>query len=127
MKRYFSFMIAGSVGFAADVGILLVLMRVLHFDAFSARILGIGGALFCTWLINRTFTFDRSAHSLAIEGARYWSVGISSSLVNYGIYSILLLIDHDIMPLIALCISSGCSTLLSYNGYSRFVFRQQRP
>lgn len=124
MKRYFSFMIAGGVGFVADVGILLFLMRVLHFDAFSARIFGIAGALTCTWLINRNFTFDRSAHSLAMEGARYWSVGITSSLVNYGIYSMLLVFDKDFAPLLALVISSGCATLLSYNGYLRFVFRQ---
>ena len=124
MKRYFSFLVAGSVGFLVDVGILVVLMRVAHFDAFSARLVAIGGALCCTWLINRNFTFDRSAHSLAMEGARYWSVGLSSSLVNYGVYTILLLIDRNVPPLLALMVSSGCAQIVSYNGYSRFVFRQ---
>ncbi len=124
MKRYFSFLIAGSVGFLVDVGILVVLMRFGHFDAFSARLVAIGGALCCTWLINRNFTFDRSAHSLAMEGARYWSVGLSSSLVNYGVYTILLLIDRNVPPLLALMVSSGCAQIVSYNGYSRFVFRQ---
>lgn len=123
MKRYVSFLIAGGFGFVVDVGILMSLLR-LGVDAFSARLVAIACALCCTWLINRTFTFDRSAHSLAKEGARYWSVGITSSLVNYGVYSALLLIDRDIPPLLALMVSSGCAQILSYNGYSRFVFRQ---
>ncbi len=124
MKRYFSFLIAGGVGFLADVGVLLALMRWAHMDAFSARLVAIACALCCTWLINRNFTFDRSAHSLAAEGARYWSVGISSSLANYAVYSVLLLVDRDIPPLLALVVSSGCAQIISYNGYSRFVFRQ---
>lgn len=124
MKRYFSFLVAGTVGFAVDVGVLMLLIRVLHCDAFSARIVAIACALFSTWLINRNFTFDKSAHSLAGEGARYWSVGASSALVNYGAYLALLLIDRHIPPLLALCLSSACAQLVSYNGYSRFVFRQ---
>ena len=124
MKRYFSFLIAGGVGFLVDVGVLVILMRWGHLDAFSARLFAIAGALCCTWLINRTFTFDRSARSLAGEGARYWSVGISSALVNYAVYTVLLLVDRDIPPLLALMVSSGCAQILSYNGYSRFVFRQ---
>lgn len=124
MKRYFSFLIAGSVGFAVDVGVLMLLMHVLHCDAYSSRIVAVACALMSTWLINRTFTFDKSLHSLAVEGARYWSVGISSGLVNLGAYTALLLIDRHIEPLLALCLSSACAQIVSYNGYSRFVFRQ---
>ncbi|TPW26434.1 GtrA family protein [Pararhizobium mangrovi] len=124
MKKLFSFLIAGGVGFAVDVAVLMVLLHIVHMDVYSARFIAIGCALGCTWLINRNFTFDRSAHSLAVEGARYWSVGLSSALVNYCAYSALMMIDGDIPPVIALMVSSGCATLLSYTGYSRFVFRR---
>jgi putative flippase GtrA len=125
MKRIASFLIVGGVGFVVDVGVLLSLMHFARMDAFSARLVAIACALFCTWMLNRNFTFDKGAHSLAKEGARYWSVGISSSLVNYFVYSVLLLIDRQFMPLAALMLSSGCATIFSYTGYSRFVFRHR--
>ena len=124
MKRYFSFMIAGSFGFAVDVAVLLGLIHLVHVDAFSARIIAIGCAVCCTWLINRSFTFDKSAHSLAMEGARYWGIAAFSACINFAAYSLLLLIDRQMMPILALAASSACGTLFSYNGYARFVFRR---
>jgi len=123
MKKYLSFLIAGGIGFAVDAGVLLSLLHWTSIDAFSARAVAIACALFCTWMLNRTFTFDKSAHSLIVEGARYGSVGLSTSLINYGLYSALLVLVPDVEPLAAVVLSSGCATLFSYNGYSRFVFR----
>ncbi|HET7413026.1 MAG TPA: GtrA family protein [Pararhizobium sp.] len=68
----------------------------------------------------------RSRHSLAAEGARYWGVGISSCALNYAVYSLLLLIDRNLAPLLALVCASACALMFSYTGYSRLVFAWQR-
>lgn len=76
-----------------------------------------------TWVFNRTFTFDRSTHSLAVEGFRYGSVGLTSALVNYALYSMLLLTLPALQPLAALVFATAASMFFSFFGYSRFVFR----
>lgn len=123
MKRYIRFLIAGSIGFAVDAGVLSTLLHSGTLDAFSARAVAIACALCCTWMFNRNFTFDKTGRPLVVEGARYGGVGISTALVNYGLYSGILLAAPHVEPLVALVVSSGCATILSYNGYSRFVFR----
>ena len=59
MKKIISFLIAGSVGLAADAGVLLLLLRFTSLDPFSARIFAIAAAMGCTWIINRNFTFQK--------------------------------------------------------------------
>jgi putative flippase GtrA len=56
------------------------------------------------------------------EGARYGGVGITTSLVNYLVYSLLLLAMPWMAPLLALVMASLAAMALSYLGYSRLVF-----
>jgi putative flippase GtrA len=78
-----------------------------------------------TFVFNRTFTFERSGDSLAAEGFRYGSVGITAALVNYGLYSALLLSVPDLQPLAAMVFATAAATVFSFFGYSRFVFREK--
>ena len=48
-------------------------------------------ALTVTWLCNRMLTFEPSSRGMLREGARYGGVGITTSIVNYLVYSVLLL------------------------------------
>ncbi|MNY81404.1 GtrA-like protein [compost metagenome] len=59
-----------------------------------------------------------------MEGFRYGSVGLISAMVNYLIYSGLLLALPILQPMAALVIASIAAMAFSFFGYSRFVFRR---
>ncbi len=123
MKKLVRFAIAGGLGFIVDAGVLALLLQVTPLGPFIARLFAIALAMATTWAFNRTFTFDRSGRSLAAEGFRYGSVGVTAALVNYGLYSALLLSLPALQPLVAMVLATAASMFFSFFGYSRFVFR----
>ena len=124
MKKLVRFGIVGTAGFVIDAAMLWLLLETTPFGPFLARAMAIAVALAATWYLNRSFTFGASRRSIAIEGFRYGSVGIVSALVNYLIYSGLLLSLPILQPLAALVIGSIAAMAFSFFGYSRFVFRR---
>jgi putative flippase GtrA len=125
MKKLLRFAIAGGLGFLVDAGVLALLLHTTPLGPFLARLIAIALAMATTWAFNRTFTFGRSGHSVAVEGFRYGSVGITAALVNYGLYSALLLTLPALQPLAAMVLATTASMFLSFIGYSRFVFRRE--
>ena len=122
MNRLIRFVFAGGVGFAADAAALWLLLTFTPLGPFAARVLSIGFALCVTWQINRHLTFAPSRRGMAREGARYGGVGIATSIVNYLVYSAILLALPAAPPLAALAIASLAAMALSFLGYSRLVF-----
>jgi putative flippase GtrA len=123
MKKLIRFAIAGGLGFIVDAAVLATLLHLTPLGPFIGRLIAIALAMATTWAFNRTFTFDQSGRSLAAEGFRYGSVGVTAALVNYGLYSALLLSLPALQPLIAMVLATAASMFLSFFGYSRFVFR----
>jgi len=124
VRRFGWFLIAGTIGFFADAGMLVLLLAVSPLGPFPARIVAILFALCVTWVFNRSLTFGKSRYPLLLEGARYGSVGLFSALFNYAIYAATLLIAPDFPPLVAVVIGSFCAMAFSWAGYSRFVFQK---
>ena len=124
MKKLVRFGIVGTAGFVIDAAMLWLLLETTPLGPFIARAIAIAVALGATWYLNRSFTFGASRRSIAVEGFRYGSVGIVSALVNYLIYSGLLLSLPILQPLAALVIASIAAMAFSFFGYSRFVFRR---
>ena len=124
MKKLLRFGLVGCAGFALDAAVLMLLLDVTSLGPFAARAIAITVAMTATWLLNRSFTFGASRHSLAIEGFRYGSVGVTSALVNYMLYSGLLISIPILKPLAALFLASIAAMAFSFFGYSRFVFRR---
>ncbi len=124
MKRLSWFLAAGSGGFLIDAGLTHALVEAGGFDPLSARLPAIVLAMAFTWLVNRSRTFGRSAHSLAVEGFRYWAVGITATAVNYAVYSLLMVRAPFLQPVVAISAASLAAMAYSFFGYSRFVFRQ---
>ena len=122
MRRLFWFLAAGSGGFVIDAGLTHLLASRAGFSPFAARAPAIMAAMAFTWLINRSRTFDRSPHSLAGEGFRYWTVGITSALLNYALFAGLMYRAPFLQPIIAVMAASLAATIYSFFGYSRFVF-----
>ncbi|MCO5732740.1 GtrA family protein [Rhizobium sp. SSA_523] len=125
MKRLIWFLFAGGCGFLIDAGLTEGLI-LLGMSPFAARIPAISAAMAFTFFINRTFTFGRSGHSLVAEGVRYWAVGMTSALLNYCVYSLLIHRLPLLQPVVAVALGSFAATAYSYFGYSRFVFRHRR-
>jgi putative flippase GtrA len=126
MKKLFRFLIAGGVGFVVDAGVLHLLLWFTPFGPFVGRAISIPSSLLATWVLNRNFTFGRSDRSLAAEGFRYGSVGLTSALLNYALFSSLLMTEPSLRPIIALTLASAAATAFSFFGYSRFVFRHRQ-
>lgn len=126
VKKIFWFLSAGGCAFVIDSSLTYFLISVLGGSPFLARIPGIACAVAFTWLVNRSRTFGPSPHSLAVEGFRYWTVGVTAMIINYGMYSMLMARIPELQPLIAIIFSSAAATLYSFFGYSRFVFRHKR-
>lgn len=122
MSRLVRFIFAGGIGFVADASALWLLLAVTPLGPFVARMLSIGFALCVTWQINRHLTFSPSRRGAAREGARYGGVGIATSVVNYLVYSAILLALPTAPPLAALAVASLAAMALSFLGYSRLVF-----
>lgn len=122
MQRLVRFVVAGGVGFVADAAALWLLLAITPLGPLTARVLSIGFALCVTWQINRHLTFPPSRRGVAQEGARYGGVGIATSVVNYLVYSAILLALPAAPPLAALAIASLAAMALSFLGYSRLVF-----
>jgi putative flippase GtrA len=123
MRRIFWFLLAGAGGFLIDAGLTHVLITSASLGPLAARVPAIMAAMAFTWLINRSRTFGPSSHSLAVEGFRYWAVGITSAALNYAVYSSLISVTPMLQPIAAIVLSSLAATLYSFFGYSRFVFR----
>ena len=124
MKRFGWFLVAGSIGFIADAGMLALLLNVSPLGPYTARVVAILFALSFTWGFNRAITFGKSRFPLLLEGARYGSVGLLSALVNYAVYAGLLLALPFLHPLLAMAIASLVAMAFSWAGYSRFVFQK---
>ncbi len=122
MSRIVSFVLVGCLGFVADATLLALLLAVTPLGPFTARLLSIGFALGVTWLCNRSLTFGPSARGMLREGARYGGVGVTTSILNYLVYGVLLLAVPSMPALVALVLASLAAMLLSYLGYARLVF-----
>ena len=117
LKSLLHFAWVGSVGLALDALVLAAALG-LGISPFAARIVSIAAAGTATWQLNRRFTFGPSGRCLHDEGLRYAAVLATSSLVNYGIFSGLMLAGMG--PFAALLVASGAVMVLSFTLY-RFI------
>ncbi|WP_117193044.1 GtrA family protein [Rhizobium terrae] len=125
MKQLFWFLLAGGGGFLIDAGLTHVLIGAAGLNPFPARVPAIAAAMAFTWFVNRSRTFGKSPHSLAVEGFRYWVVGITSAVINYAVYAMLIYRTPFLQPIIAVIAASIAAMAYSFFGYSRFVFRHR--
>ena len=124
MKRFGWFLVAGTIGFVFDAGMLALLLHVSPLGPFAARVIAIIFAMLGTWCFNRAITFGHSRFPLLLEGARYGGIGLISALLNYAVYGGLLLALPWLHPLGAVAGASLAAMTLSWAGYSRFVFQK---
>jgi putative flippase GtrA len=127
MKRVLLFAAAGGAGFLVDAGVLALLLLATPLGPLVGRLFAVAAAMLFTFWLNRTFTFGRSERGLAVEGARYGGVGLAAALLNYAVYSAIILAFPAFPPVPAVAIASLVAMVWSFLGYSRFVFGTSPP
>jgi len=122
LQRLARFGCVGGLGFVVDTGITLLLIQ-RGIDPFTSRIFAILFAMITTWRLNRALTFGASRTSQTSEGARYFVIASFAAVLNFCIYTTLLVTISGFPPALAIVVAVGMTTIVSYLGYSRFAFR----
>ena len=117
------FVMAGLTAFAVDAAILELLTRGAGVHPLLARLPSVASAMAVSWWINRTLTFAVKASASLAEFLRFAAVASGSNILNYAIYSALLLLGVVSLPFIALVLASAAAMAFSYAGMRLAVFR----
>jgi putative flippase GtrA len=116
----------GASGFAIDAAVLFVLIRGASFGPLPARLASFSVAVFCTWLMNRLWTFaaQRSRRRLP-EFVRYVTIQLSGGALNFTLYAIVVLLFSDAVwgPGFGIVIGSAAGLLFNYLGARFIAFR----
>ncbi|MDQ0393244.1 GtrA family protein [Labrys monachus] len=126
--RILWFAVAGVAGFAADAGILTLLVR-SGLDARPARLASFLAALTVTWLINRSQTFgDRAGAPALGEFLRYALASSIAGLINLGAFMLLVSASRFFAawPVLAVAIATGLSMAINFWAYLKVVFLRRR-
>jgi putative flippase GtrA len=124
------FLGVGASGFLIDAAMLFVLIRGASFGPLSARLVSFSMAVFCTWLMNRFWTFaeQRSRRTLP-EFVRYVTIQLLSGTLNFTLYAIVALLFSNAVwgPGFGIVIGSAAGLLLNYLGTRFIAFRVKPP
>ena len=112
----------GLTGLLVDVGITVGLIRVGS-DPFTARAIAILLTMITTWRLNRALTFGASSSSQTGEGLRYFSVAAIVAIINYALYSLLIITLPGVPSALAVMMAVAAATGLSFIGYRNFAFK----
>lgn len=127
LKRFSQFLMAGSIGFIVDAGILLFLIETFYLGPAVARFISVPAAIVSTWVINRHVAFrEKKSDHLIQEFFKYLlsnGLGLTINLATYLflINEIPFFYDNPLFPLV---IATGISLIFNYLSYNHFVFRK---
>ena len=122
---FMRFCMVGALGFAADAGLLVLLMTHLGFGPITARIFSILFAVCVTWAANRVWTFRSRDSARVAEWSRYAMTSAAGASVNFMVYAALIETVPGILPVYALAVASAVALAVNYLGSRYFAFRQQ--
>ena len=126
MVRFMRFGLVGTLGFVVDAGVMQLLVSFAGVGAIEARAVSIPTAVFATWLLNRSFTFGKTADDPALPSLlRYAAVSAAGATINFLVYTALVLASSALAarPMIPLAIASIVALVFNYLGSKHFAFR----
>jgi putative flippase GtrA len=127
LRHWGGFLVSGLTAAAIDALITSGLVHGAGLDPFSARIVGILVAMMAAWLLHRRLTFAMKSAPSWREFVRFAAVAWSANLLNYAIYSAILIARPATLPAIAIVIATGIAAVFSYLGFRLGVFREPPP
>jgi putative flippase GtrA len=112
-KDALRFAVVGTAGFLVDSLILTYLMCVTEWNPFLARVVSISVAIFLTWFLHRHWTFlTGSCLAPFPQILIYLAVQFTGLLINYAIFSILIVTGGLWLAHPVLAISAGSLTAM---------------
>jgi putative flippase GtrA len=123
LRHIGGFVLAGSLAFLTDIGVLVMLTKFAGISPFVARIVSISIAMLVSWGVNRTLTFPTAAPPSLSEFGRFASVAWSASLFNYAVFGAVLLLSPATPEVFAVGVSAVAAMAASYAGMRFAVFR----
>lgn len=121
-QRFLRFVAVGAIGFVMDAGLTYLLTR-YGVSPVLARAPAIAVAILTTWLLNRMLTFRIEEPGTIEELARYFAVAVLSGVLNFAVYSVLVLVGTS--PVLAVAIATLLLMFFSFFGYKVFAFKLQ--
>jgi putative flippase GtrA len=125
-RQLFRFIVAGTIGFLADAGILQLALF-LGLGYFAGRAVSFLCAVWVTWQINRRFAFSATrTESAWVEWWRYLVAMSSGGAINYGAYSVAMVtLPHTpFLPILGVAIGSLAGMSVNFLSAKLWVFRQ---
>lgn len=127
VRHYGGFLLAGVCALIIDTAILALLTRIAGIGPLLARPFGIACAMVVSFLINRSVTFQAPGRPSFVEFSRFAGVSITSQIVNYATFALLLVTFPRLVPEIALFLACFVSMFVSYTGFRFGVFGARGP
>ena len=85
------FVVAATVGFIIDAGVVTALVRGLAWGPWEGRFVSFPLAVTATWWLNRRYAFrGTGGRDRRIEYAAYWAIQLAGAAANFGIYGLCL-------------------------------------
>jgi len=113
--QFILFALVGIAGFVVDAGILYVVLKI-GLGYFAGRAVSFTCAVLTTWLINRKTTFaHRPDQPLAEEATRYLIAMSLGGVVNYGVYSLVIIEFHNSAYIAFCAVAAGSIAGLFFN------------
>ncbi|OWT63860.1 GtrA family protein [Candidimonas nitroreducens] len=105
--QLFLFAVAGIIGFLVDTAVLYILAP--YMGPFYARILSFLAAVLTTWIVNRALAFRNQSSTLSkkSEFTRYLILMMAGGLINYAVYSSLIVYSLLVRQYLVLGVAAG--------------------
>lgn len=130
LQQIFRFGLVGVIGFLVDAGVLAALINLFDTGPFWPRAVSFPTALCVTWYLNSKWTFAAAGISpLSSRSGRYVLVQILGVLVNYLVYTAVLLFSPFVTlstAIAALALASFAGMFVNFFGARSWVFRTQK-
>lgn len=124
------FAAGGLIGLLIDAGVVQLLVTVLRWNPYAARLLSFVLAASFTWGWNRRYTFAGhvSGHPPHREWMHWMALMGAGALVNYGVYALALMLFPLLQwwPAVAVAGGSAVAAALNFSAARGMLFRKPR-
>jgi putative flippase GtrA len=124
--QFLRFSIVGTLGFVVDSVVLMLLLSTTGLGFYLGRLASFLVAATFTWFCNRHFTFrDRRKSGRIRQWIRFVVVNSGGGLVNYGVYSALIMTSElsRSWPVLGVAAGSLAGLAVNFTASKYLVFR----
>jgi putative flippase GtrA len=128
-KSFALFVVAATVGFIIDAGVVTLLVRWLAWGPWQGRFVSFPLAVTATWWLNRRYAFrGTGGRDGRVEYAAYWAIQLAGATVNFGIYGLCLHFAPALapFPFVPVAIGGLAAMLFNFAVAKSTVYRAAR-